>query len=214
MLVMYFWGYQLQRMIGTRNFVGLYFGAGFFGGLLQVLYSPTPILGASAAVIGVVFAFISLMPRQVMNLLLFFVLPIRTEMWKLGAVIVAIEVGMFLAQEVFGMQFGPNGIANVAHLGGAFFGWFWIAWILPFFQQRNEETARTGRWSQAFGTKRVVDAEVTNPASKKNPKAFVTLEIDAILDKISEQGMQSLTDEERKILEKGSSKLNRKIDGK
>ncbi|MCB1228825.1 MAG: rhomboid family intramembrane serine protease [Verrucomicrobiae bacterium] len=216
MLVLFFWGYQVQRMIGTWSFLGLYFGAGLFGGLAQILYSPSPILGASAAVVGVVFGLITLMPRQVVNLLLFFVIPIRTAMWKIGAVIVAIELTMMLAQDVFGMTFAGNGIANVAHLGGAFFGWFWIAWVMPWQRDRDAGQAKTKRWTQRFGTKRVVDAEVVKAgeAKPKEPKPFVSAEIDAILDKISQHGIHSLTDEEKKFLEKQSKKLSRRVDGK
>ncbi len=212
MLILYFWGYQLHLRLGTASFLGLYLGAGVFGGLAQTMFSPNPILGASAAVLGVMFGIISLAPRQVMNLLLFFVVPIRTQMWKIGAFIVVIEVVMMLAQEVFGMTFGKNGIANVAHLGGAFFGWFWIAYITPWREGRREETHRENRWSQRFGTKRVVEARVVDSPPPGKPKPFVSTEIDAILDKISEQGMQSLTEEEKRVLQKSSEKLSRRID--
>ena len=216
MLVLYFWGYQLQRLIGTKSFIGLYIGAGVFGGLAQILFSDAPILGASAAVMGVVFGIITLMPKQVVNLLLFFVIPIRTAMWKIGAFIVVIEVGMFLAQEVFRMSFHDTGIANVAHLGGAFFGWAWIAWVIPWLQNREENQARTQRWTQRFGTKRVVEAEMVEggKGGAKGPSVYVTPEADAILDKINEHGMQSLTPEERKILEEHSEKIARRLDGR
>lgn len=223
MLVLYFWGYQLQRIIGTQSFLWLYFGAGVFGGLLQLLSftdaPSTPMIGASAAVMGVVFGIISVMPRQVVTLLLFFVLPIRAAMWKIGAFIVAIEVVMFLAQDVFGMTMGENGIANLAHLGGAAFGWFWITWILPRRQGSYENQYQQKRWSDRFGTKRVVEAEVVTSDNKKPKKekkkkdaAFVTPEVDAILDKINEQGMHSLTDKEKKVLEKHSEQLAKRND--
>lgn len=218
MLVLFFWGPQLLRSIGPRQFLALYIGAGVFGGLLQIFYSPTPILGASAAVVGVVFGLISIAPHQVVNLLLFFVLPIRTQMWKIGAFIVFIEVAMFLAQEVFDMRFGQNGIANLAHLGGGFFGWFWINYGLVYFNKRGGSQDKENRWTQAFGTKRVVDAEVVDdqdPASGKTKSSgpFVSTEIDAILDKISEHGMQSLTEKEKRLLQKSSEKLSRRVDG-
>ena len=218
MLVLFFWGPQLLRAIGPKQFLALYLGAGVFGGLVQVLYSPNPVLGASAAVVGVVFGLISLAPQQTVNLLLFFVIPIRTQMWKIGAFIVVIEVGMFLAQEVFNMRFGENGIANLAHLGGGVFGWFWITHGISFFNRRSRSTSRENRWSEAFGTKRVVEAEVqdgdrsSEAGKNKKSQPFVSNEIDAILDKISEHGMQSLTEEEKRLLQKSSEKLSRRID--
>ena len=48
---------------------------------------------------------------------------------------------------------------------------------------------------------KVVDAdEVTN-------EDFISREVDPILDKISKQGIHSLTERERKILEKARSKM-------
>jgi hypothetical protein len=46
--------------------------------------------------------------------------------------------------------------------------------------------------------------------ARMNPEQFVALEIDPILEKIAEQGVKSLTRAERKVLEQGREKLNRK----
>lgn len=47
------------------------------------------------------------------------------------------------------------------------------------------------------------------PQERRNP--FVDADVDAILDKISEEGMQSLSPEERRVLEQRSQKLARKL---
>jgi hypothetical protein len=60
-------------------------------------------------------------------------------------------------------------------------------------------------------TIRRIDEE--EPGEKK-PKPFVTDEIDAILDKINEKGFQSLTREEKKLLDKSSKKLSKRGDKK
>ncbi|MCB1080024.1 MAG: rhomboid family intramembrane serine protease, partial [Verrucomicrobiae bacterium] len=73
MLMLHFMGRPLLSRIGPKQFLGLYLGAGVFGGLVQILYSPHPILGASAAVFGVLYGMISLTPWQEVYLLLFFV---------------------------------------------------------------------------------------------------------------------------------------------
>ena len=92
--------------------------------------------------------------------------------------------------------------------------------MLPRVKARSNDSARQGRWQERFGTRQIVDAEVVDDrkrsrwkkAAKKKDKAFVSEDVDAILDKISEQGMQSLTAKERKILEQSSEKLSRRVD--
>ena len=46
------------------------------------------------------------------------------------------------------------------------------------------------------------------------PAEFISREIDPILDKISREGIHSLTRAERKILEKGREKIERKAGGR
>lgn len=58
------------------------------------------------------------------------------------------------------------------------------------------------------------DEPSSSYTAKEKQKPFVSADVDAILDKISAEGMQSLTDKERKILERSSKKLGRKIDGR
>ena len=54
--------------------------------------------------------------------------------------------------------------------------------------------------------------KTASTGASKPARPFVSTEIDAILDKISEQGMQSLTEEEKKLLQKSSEKLSKRID--
>jgi hypothetical protein len=45
------------------------------------------------------------------------------------------------------------------------------------------------------------------PVEELPPAEFISREVDPILDKISQHGIQSLTDRERKILEAARSKM-------
>lgn len=219
MLMLHFMGRQLYDTVGRNPFLAIYLGAGVVGGLVQVLYSPHPIMGASAAVFGVFFAVITLMPWREVYLMLFFVIPVRARLWKIGLWVALFEIGLFLAQEFGGFRLGDHGIANLAHLGGAAFGWFWIARIWPRRRSRGGERMRPERWGDRFGTRQVVEAEVVEerpapPAPPRQPQTFVSPEIDAILDKISAQGMQSLTEEERRLLQQSSETLARRVEGR
>ncbi|MBL9154284.1 MAG: rhomboid family intramembrane serine protease [Verrucomicrobiales bacterium] len=221
MLMLYFMGRPLVEQVGKATFLKIYFGAGLLGGLVQILYSPDPIMGASAAVFGVLYAVITLTPWREVYLMLFFVIPVRAQMWKIGMWLAVFEIGIFAAQAFGLLTLGQHGIANLAHLGGAFFGWLWIAWIWP--QRRGhgrrEAREREERWNDRYGMGRVVDAEVLDERSApsdtpRKPKPFVSEEIDAILDKISAHGMQSLTEEEKRLLQQSSERLARRVEGK
>ena len=56
-----------------------------------------------------------------------------------------------------------------------------------------------------LGTKAI---EELQPQKKK---AFVSTDVDAILDKINEKGFQSLSDEEKALLEESSEQLSKRV---
>lgn len=229
MVMLWFAGKALLQLTSRGQFLWIYFGGGVLGALAQMALFPEPILGASAGVMAVFVALAALLPNQEVYFLLFFVIPIRARLKTMALVLVAMDLALFLGDQMFGWN---SEIGHLAHLGGAFFGWFFISVIAPWQQSRNTDSARKDRWRKRFGARRVLDAE-TGSAEKKGSergggifirrvdntpekpgKPFVSADVDAILDKISEQGMQSLTDEERKILERSSRKLARRVDGK
>src|SRR5688500_15525595 len=76
---LYFCGKALEGTISTQHWLKLYFGAGFAGGIVHALGSlvlpynfPSPVVGASAVVSGLLAAFALLYPMQ--DICLFFVL--------------------------------------------------------------------------------------------------------------------------------------------
>lgn len=108
MITLYFFGSYLNRLVGDRNFLIIYFGGGILGGFLYMLiepFGPTAI-GASGAVFALGGALTVLRPKM---RVLIFPIPVPLPLW--GAVI-----GGFLV-----MSFIP-GVAWQAHLGGLVFG--------------------------------------------------------------------------------------------
>ena len=135
------------------------------------------------------------------------------KMKTLAIVFIAFDVAMLVAELVGPWSFG---IGNLAHLGGALFGWLYIKRGLSGLGGRMTSPDQADQWLSRFGGNQVVDAELSDSSeekkswfksSKKQP--YISANVDEILEKISEQGMQSLSDEERKILEKSSEKLAR-----
>lgn len=215
LLGLFFLGRILQQIMGPRHVLRVYFLGALTGGFLQVLFNflvgDAPIIGASGAVLAIIFAVATVIPHERFQLLLFFVLPVKMTMRQMALLFLAID-GITLIMVLTG---AAAGIAVMAHFGGMFFGWFYSRHWYPRLQNRTTEKERRSRWAEKFGVRVIRDAEVsdegpTAPASPKEP--FVTEDVDAILDKINEHGFQSLTAKEKKILEKSSKKLSNRLD--
>lgn len=204
-------GRLVEERLGKVQFLTLYFLSGVAGGLLQCLMGfllPTmcggPTIGASAGIFGVVTAFALLEPDA--PVLLLFFLPMR------AINLLYLSIG-FSAVLFFVHSSVP--VAHAAHLGGIFFGVFYIRRGLGW-------TRRLTGWN-AFhrnaGREELWRAAAPKPARPRRPKPaepadlpsgeFISQEVDPILDKISAHGIQSLTERERQILQAARSKMSR-----
>ena len=207
MIGLFFFGPLVERFLGGKRFLAFYLLCGIMGALLYLLlnlmgwvaidqlkwYSVpgllfnstgVPLIGASAGVYGVVIGGAVLHPRA--TVLLFFLLPIRLATLAIGLIAISI-IMVFIGTQ------NPGGEA--AHLGGAIAGWYFI---------RNPQ-----RLHDLFNFFGQVD-----PTSKhfamKGPRPVRAsgrrqdAQVDRILDKISREGLQSLSKKEKQILAEAS----------
>jgi membrane associated rhomboid family serine protease len=205
MLFLWFFGSEVEYFVGPKYFTRLYFMSGIFGAALWLAFNFTPYLiaghqiyasciGASAGVLGCVVAFATLFPDREVTLLLFFILPINLRAKYLAMITVAADVVMLLQ--------GGSGVANLAHLGGAAFGYLYIK------QLGYGTTPRWLLWLQDIAGR-------LKPRPRPTPRnmsseEFVREQVDPILDKIAREGMQSLTRRERKILESAKDLMQKR----
>jgi len=117
MLSLMFIGSFVERLIGKRRFLGIYFGAGLFAGLLFVLVAATTgtdlniyAVGASGAIFGLGGLLAVLTPR--LPVLVMFIIPM--PMW---AAMVVLMFGIWVFSLAAGLPIG-----NIAHLGGLLVG--------------------------------------------------------------------------------------------
>jgi membrane associated rhomboid family serine protease len=206
----YVFGRVIEETLGWKKFLILYLSSGVVGGICQVLAALLwpdlfggPVVGASAGVFGLVAAFAVLFPERELLLLLFFVLPVRLR----AKMLLMLSAVLALA----GIVFPINHVANAAHLGGMLAG---VVFIRQFIQGRG--------WQWEFPSRRATLRERVSTRSGKgsfwrsaasppdedlSTDEFVKSEVDPILDKISRQGIQSLTAREREILEKARERM-------
>lgn len=207
-LMLYFFGRPLEAELGGRRFLRLYFGAGVAGGVLQVLcewmlpghFGVGATLGASAGVFGLVAAFAMLHREQPIHLL-FPPVAIKAKWLLVFSAILA----------VFGLL-RPDNVAHAAHAGGMIAGVLFARylqrwqgrWHWPVARREPRPTSRVRgleivsedrlRETQARRTRKPAAGDATD-------EDWVAREVDPILEKISAHGIQSLTEDERRILE-------------
>ena len=211
---LFVFGRVVESTIGRSRFLALYLASGVFGGLLQEFaawawpqYFGSAVVGASAAILGVVAAFAMLFPDQRLTLLLFFVIPINLRAkYLLFLSILWAALGISFPRTIFG---GP--VAHAAHMGGILMGLFFIRYAMDwkFAWPRKERPARPVS-RQLVNAKKGGGWLRGEPSSDDVPaNEFISREVDPILDKISAHGIQSLTERERKILEAARNKMGK-----
>ena len=215
--MIWFAGRQIEEALGKAKFLVLYLVAGIFGGLLQCALSwsgflpPAGVVGASAGIFGLIAAFAMVYWERELTFLIMFVIPVRMKAKYLLIALAVIGVLGVISKE--------GGIAHGAHLGGMIWG---VLFILLFIQGGTYSGAEPwwdqlrDRFSSRHRRKVVTIDGGARAYSRGQTKAeevdeidFVESEVDPILDKISEKGIQSLTERERKILEQARKKMRR-----
>jgi membrane associated rhomboid family serine protease len=210
MLALWMFGIELEHLWGSKRFLTFYLLCGLGGALSNLLIAPLvgqvgPTVGASGAVFGVLLAFGVLFPDR--PIYLYFFLPVRAKYF----------VAFYIAWELFlGVTQTSDGVAHFAHLGGAAVGFLYLVKELHILKLGRARSSVVGqRWSTP-GIPRVDDQEIRDAkfydiktGKPLDDDTKITQEvIDTILDKISKTGYQGLTDEEKRILNEASKKVN------
>lgn len=215
MLTIFLFGEALEAYLGIQLYALIYFGSLVGGSAVALLirkndggYSS---VGASGAVLGVVFAGIALFPG--MKLGLFFI-PIGIPAWIYGLA--------FVAYSIYGIRSRKDNVGHEAHLGGAVIGMLLAILIFPKVLAVNwlpilvvmvpalgfltllilrPHALITGRF---FGRQRInhtIDQRYNAERLDKQK------EIDRILDKIHRKGIKSLTPKEKEMLDRYSKSV-------
>jgi membrane associated rhomboid family serine protease len=188
MIVLSFTARLVEVNIGTKNFLILYSVTVYFCGLLTFLYNllvpwaggNVVVLGSSGAICTMLFIYWRMNPQA--TILLFFVLPMQIK--YLMYIIITVD---FIGT-IFPLK---TGLSHVTHLSGYILAYLYLKYA--------------GRIAGAVENYRAARHEKIvrmNIARKMKHDRFYENRIDPILKKISEQGMESLTDIERHILKK------------
>lgn len=184
MLGLYIFGSEFERTFGRQRFLQFYGTCGLVGGMAYLILSilspehqSIPLVGASGAVFGLLMAAVIFFPH-IQIVLIIFPMPVR--------VFALIWAGILLLQMLSGSVQNLGG--EVCHLAGAGAGIAVLyAWgTMPrirFGSGRLAGRVREGAWVR-----------------KQREAAEEQAEVDRILAKIHNEGLNSLTRKERKTL--------------
>ena len=206
MLALFFFGPPLERTWGGREFITYYLVSGIGGAvaalLLVNIVGVAPMVGASAAVFGILLAFAMTWPDA--PIYLWFLLPIKAK-YFVGFLALLTLYSTITASRATG------GTAHWAHLGGLVAGWLWLR-----YGNRIEQLADRALVKAKKSRRGLKTVERESPATSKKrqvkrkprtPRSGDTLdEVNRILDKIGEKGMESLTPAELKFLNEMSQR--------
>lgn len=209
MLWLYWFGTIFLQYLDQKKLVSVYLLGGISGAVLYILsfnifpafrdlVGESVAIGASASVMAVVIAIAAYVPDYTVSLFLFGRIKIKY-----------MALAIFVLTSF--MDFSVNSGGKLAHIGGALFGYLYTL------------NLRQGK-DLGKGINRIIDSVVTflKPGKKmkvtyKKPaddyeynkvKAEQQTKINAILDKISKAGYDSLTKEEKDTLFRESQKRN------
>ena len=204
MLVLFYVGRIFLNLFDGRRFLNVYFLGVILGGLFfMVGYNVFPaffevnaaLIGASAGVRAVLIFICAYIPNQEVRLIIF-----NIKLWYLGAFIILLD----LVQ----LSMGVNPGGNFAHLGGALLGYVYARQLLNGKDIGEGFSKMVDGVANLFKT-RDRKAPMKTVYRKKKSTTATTMDyhkesrqrkIDAILDKISKSGYESLNKDEKDFL--------------
>jgi membrane associated rhomboid family serine protease len=195
MLALYFFGPMIERYLGSRRYLAFYLISGVAGAVGYLLLWATgliyahpgvPLVGASAGVFGVLIAGALVAPNTTVMLL---IPPIPIKLSTLAWILVGIAAFTVL---FYGDRPGSNAGGEAAHLGGAAMGWLLI------------RRPHLLRWAEGLGdgSKQSMRQRIERHLQERreDKQAQLEEEVDRILLKVSQQGLGSLTEREKRTL--------------
>lgn len=179
MLVLWMFGSEVERVLGSRRFLTLYFTAGIFAGICCCIFTPQmSIIGASGAIFAIEVAFAMYFPNSTV---IFYFFPIKAKYL----------VMIFAGITIFNCIVPKAGnVAHFAHLGGLVYGFLFVR-----YSYRVVEYLK--KWQVYQHEKELVK------------ERELRAKVDEILEKVNREGLQNLTWRERSFLKSASKRYKK-----
>lgn len=201
MLMLFFFGPAVEDRMGGPTFGLYYFVCGLGGAVFSFAVSAftivSPFVGASAAVFGVSLAFVMHWPNAPV-----YIFPLPVPIKAKWLVIFLATVSLVAA--VSGAQ---DGVAHLAHIGGFLFGFIYLKGEERVVRRARAATVRPRPPRPKAPARAREVKEVKAEQAFGAQRRAVPDEVNLLLDKINATGLESLTPDERRLLENASRHL-------
>ena len=208
-IAIYFFGAFVEQQLRSRPFLVFYLLCGVAGALgyaalvsISDNYRDVGVVGASGGIFGILVVAAMIAPDMRVQLLF----PPVTLTMRLMAILM---LGWGVLVVITG---GQNAGGEAGHLGGALAGF--LLWKVPalrgLLERMGKERGTRGARKRRIRTARETGKSKRRYRKKLRPQSKVSRreanDVDRILDKINEHGLQSLTEEERDLLTRAGRK--------
>ena len=190
--LLYVFAYEVEYQLGLKHFLFLFFIGIATGGALwlgaehfKTGHTTTILMGSSGGVFGIIFAFITMFPERPVAVLG----GLRAK--HLGMILTAIAIYFII--------FPSDNVAHMAHLGGIFAGITYVK-ILCYHWRAQIPVSPT--------RVQLVTSEHRHGERVVSRTEFIHTKVDPILEKIAEKGLESLSEDERRILDEAHDRLS------
>ncbi|MDX1326207.1 MAG: rhomboid family intramembrane serine protease [Arenibacter sp.] len=204
MIMLYFAGRIFLNLFDKKKFINVYFLGVIFGGMIFLLSynifpaligQNTALIGASAGVTAVLIFVCTYLPNQEVRVIFF-----NVKLWHIGVLVVLLDL--------IQISVGNNIGGHLAHIGGAALGYYY-ATQLPkgndigsWFSKLVDSFANMFKGREKKASMKTVYRKKTTASAARGyyDKKSHQKKIDAILDKISKSGYESLSKAEKDFL--------------
>ena len=183
MFILWMFGKDLEVDWGKNEFLIFYFICGIGSGIITVftsINSFVPVVGASGAIYGVLVAYGLTYPNRMVYL--YGVFPLKVKYMVLGLGVIAFFASLSASQST---------VSHITHLSGMIIG---IIYIVFNFRWKNIRLL-------------YIKMRLKSIQSKQNEDTHIKMQVNKILDKLNDQGWESLTSKEEEFLTRASKHL-------
>ena len=191
MFVLWMFGSEMESIWGRSEFLKFYFITGIGSGLIWLLFNfsgSAVLIGASGAIYGILLAYGLMFPNR--KVLIYFLLPVKVKYFVIFLGLMAF---------VSSLNYSGSNISHLTHLSGMMIGFIYLksTWII----QR----------SRLLLNSYLANIKYNKSIKKEKRLANIQANVDQLLDKVSDVGFDSLTEDEKDKLFIYSKHLGKNI---
>ncbi len=216
MISFYLFGRHIEYLFGPEKLLIIYFAAIAGGSILSLWihrHHEYHAYGASGGVCGIIFSYIFLFPGSGISV---FPLPVSVPAWLYAI--------LYFVGSIWALKRQTDNIGHDAHLGGAIIGLWTTAVVEPWIVRGQPKLflaisvlsvllcvyiAQNPLFLSLSTFRPILPTSKGKPGEQPR-HTRKTLQVDAILEKISESGFESLSEEEKVLLRSASEEYRRR----